>query len=321
MDKWNEICFLIEEHKKDNSKESAYQTCAEGIFRLLGWSSVKNEILPKQRISVGAANSIEPDIIIQKDGKKLFVVEMKRPNAKITEKNRDQLFSYMRLPQLKYGICIGDNLEFFYDESEDGEPPVKIFDTTFSRDNEDAANFIKLISKPTFVKEELEAFCEKRLDSLNDKEIADRLVSEIVKNGKTELEKYLFEKLKEEYNDDIIQIIKDKITISISRSDPSVIPPEVRNYDKINSMRTPTEKMPIEIIPADKKEFKSKFLEKGVAIKRFYYQDEKIEEKIWRKTYLDESSNIWANLRSMPIARKGKWKEEGIVKLVVEVID
>jgi hypothetical protein len=44
MDKWNEICFLIKKHSKENSKEAFFQSEVVNIFEKLGWSRYRNEI-------------------------------------------------------------------------------------------------------------------------------------------------------------------------------------------------------------------------------------------------------------------------------------
>lgn len=41
---------------------------------MLGWSKAKGEICPKERINVGAANQLEPDITFRINGEAVFVV-------------------------------------------------------------------------------------------------------------------------------------------------------------------------------------------------------------------------------------------------------
>ena len=73
MELWNEICFLVKQHRKPTSTERDFQIEAEHLFEKLGWSRFKGEIITQKVIPIGAAQSLKPDIIIAKDQKQIIV--------------------------------------------------------------------------------------------------------------------------------------------------------------------------------------------------------------------------------------------------------
>jgi hypothetical protein len=97
MEKWNEICFRIKNHK--NSSEKEFQQEVEFIFDKLGWSKFKEEMISKKAIPIGSAQRLIPDIILKNNDKEVIVVELKKNNISSTLRIEQQLFSYMR--QLK----------------------------------------------------------------------------------------------------------------------------------------------------------------------------------------------------------------------------
>ena len=101
---WQEFCYdLIEAREKDTT-EDVYQELVESNLRQLGWSKVRGEICPKERINVGSHNQIEPDITIKLSDQPAFVIELKRPRNAITPRQEQQLLSYMRLRKTSFGL-------------------------------------------------------------------------------------------------------------------------------------------------------------------------------------------------------------------------
>lgn len=318
MEKWNEICYLINIHKKKNSLEGNYQPEIINIFEKIGWSRFKNEIIEGKSIRVGATNNVKPDLTIKKEDEIVFVVELKRPNAKSNIKSVEQLKSYMRLMRLNYGIYIGDNIELYYDEPNNKENPIKVFESNFDKDNENGAYFIKLISKESFSEIKLQEFCEEKLEQVLDIDIAKKLLTNLTsKNGVELLKELLKESLSSDYNENIIEYVLDNLSVKLSKINEIkqsnfIIKSKDENY-------TIAPKLPIELVPDDVIEFKNKFIENGIAFRYFHYEDGHIEKEIWKNRNFSESANLMGNIRSIPIARKGKWQKKGIVKLVCKI--
>lgn len=52
----------------------------------------------------------------------------------------------------------------------------------------------------------------------------------------------------------------------------------------------------------------------------WYYQNGRVEvQKPWDASRFSKDSNLLANVRSRPEARKGKWKELGLTKVVYKI--
>jgi hypothetical protein len=112
-DIWNDICFHIS-YKSKNASERDFQFIAESLFEKLGWLQHKGEIIAQKLIPVGSAGSVKPDIVIKNNGQTLFVVELKKPNITMSGRNVEQLYSYMRLLKLNFGILLGETLQVYY---------------------------------------------------------------------------------------------------------------------------------------------------------------------------------------------------------------
>lgn len=321
MEKWNEICYLINRHKKSNSDEKLFQNEIESIFEKLGWSRFKNEIISTQKLRIGSVNTIIPDLTINLDGKNVFVVELKHPNFSSTQNQADQLISYMRQLKLDFGILIDKSFHVYYDEPTDGEKPIKIYETEFIENNEEASSFIKLIEKQNFDKEKLTNFCEEKLEALNDKIIADKIVKNLEEQGEQKVFDLLINSLKADYNENIIENVVNNLNIIIKRKVEhnfrSIITGTQENLNNLDFSKS--EKLPIEFVPENKKLFTERFLEIGKATIETHYIDGRIEYKIWEKDKFNEKSTLTGNVRSRPEARKGKWKELGIAKVVYKI--
>lgn len=321
MEKWNEICYLINRHKKTNSDEKLFQNEIESIFEKLGWSRFKNEIVSTQKLRVGSVNTIIPDITINLDGKNVFVVELKHPNFSSTQNQADQLISYMRQLKLDFGILIDKSFHVYYDEPTDDEKPIKIYETEFIENSEEASIFIKLLEKQNFDKEKLTAFCEEKLEILNDKIIADEIVKKLEEQGEQKLFDLLINSLKADYSETIIENVVNNLNIIIKRKVVHNFIPIVtesqENYNNFDFSKS--EKLPIEFIPENKVRFKELLLERKIAIEEFHYTDGTVQEKIWSAENFTETSNLNVNVRSRPHARKGKWKELGIAKVMYKI--
>ena len=94
MNKWNDLCFIVNTHQKKNTKENILQVEIENFLEKLGWSRRQGEVVTQKHISVGSNQTLIPDITIESNNKVLFVIELKHPNEPV-EKHKKQLISYM----------------------------------------------------------------------------------------------------------------------------------------------------------------------------------------------------------------------------------
>ncbi|MHB1106146.1 MAG: hypothetical protein ACYCZ2_07275 [Lutibacter sp.] len=77
--------------------------------------------------------------------------------------------------------------------------------------------------------------------------------------------------------------------------------------------------LPIELNPPNESDFKRKILETKRAYITTFYANGTSVRKVWNANYFTETSGVLGNLRSRPEFRKGKWQENGIIKIFVSV--
>ena len=197
LEKWNQFVYYLREAKKNGVEEPEYHSTIEAQLQLLGWMRYKNEICHKPNLSIGNNGHIQPDILIQKDDKKQFVIEVKRPLHTQIAKDRDQLVSYMRQLKLKAGIYIGEHIEIFYDQP-DSENAISVLSIPLELDNKRGARFVDLFSKDRFSKEAIVQFCEDRIKEMRHQEslnkIKDHLITDAQGQITESLKMYLMEK-------------------------------------------------------------------------------------------------------------------------------
>jgi hypothetical protein len=160
MEKWNEICTDLCNCRNRNVSESEYQKQVVLDLRLLGWKLYAHEIREQMTIEIGAANALRPDFVIYKDEKPQFVIELKKPQHVQKERERMQLFSYMKQLNLKIGLYIGENIQVFYFDAAKDENPRQAFHVTLKTNSEDGKIFVELFSRENYSQERLLEFCQ-----------------------------------------------------------------------------------------------------------------------------------------------------------------
>jgi len=218
---WNNICVHMNENR--NSSEKELQKNIELLFTQLGWSKFDGEMISQKTILIGSAQRLTPDIILKNNGDEIIVIELKKPNKSNSDKTKSQLDSYMCQLKLKFGIFIGENLQFYYDTFRTTEKSKKVFETDFIEDSEKAVEFISLIGKP-FKENRLVAFCKKNiLKSRGDENRFEKLRTDINSGVyDSEVKKSFIRSLKNKYNEQIVNKISDEIEIKIWSKKSSV---------------------------------------------------------------------------------------------------
>jgi hypothetical protein len=227
-------------HKNRNASEHDFQTIAESLFEKLGWLQHKGEIITQKAIPIGSSGNFKPDIVIQTNGQRLFVVELKKPNIPISGRNGEQLFSYMRQLKLNFGVLLGETLQVYYELPNDNKPPVKINEIPFDNDSTEGIKFIKILSKNECSLEKLQEYCKDKLINIEKKEKAQKLIMELCSpKGTGIMINLLREKLSTKYSEEIVTSIIDEIDIHILRKGikpPSPTPPGGPKKSKAKSL-------------------------------------------------------------------------------------
>lgn len=217
MNIWNTICRDILDKKKKQVTEREFQDLVCAHFRyLLGWYSERVENQYQLRVG-STVNYVYPDIVFFKNDNPLFVVEMKKPNHIQNKEEIVQLFSYMKLLPVQFGIYIGEHIEMFYYEF--GKEPISVLKIDFLENSNNGKIFIELFKHDNFKIKHLSDFCHAQIvKQEKQKEINDFINEFTTDKGKQILFELLNKKLLNEgYCAEQIENIINEIDINIYR--------------------------------------------------------------------------------------------------------
>jgi hypothetical protein len=283
---WNEICFHV--NKNRNASERDFQTTIEFLFEKLGWSQYNGEIELNKTLSIGSANSVKPDIVIKHNEQIILVVEMKKPNTKMSERNAEQLRSYMRLLRLNFGVLLGETLQLFYELPIDNTLPIQINDIPFDENSQEGTELIKLLCKNDFSHDTLQKYCEDKYKNIKKHEISQKEVFFLCSDeGVSKVVALIKENLLLNHSEEIVSSIIDKITIRILHKEEAVEKKLPRN------IHLPTSQFNIPTISCDEVKNKTKFedwLRKKYALNTVYSYSAAID-KI-SKHYSDNEQGV-----------------------------
>lgn len=190
---WN---YLVQNFNlKKNQSESVIQSDWENYFadnELFGYSRIKNDVDSHRKLHIGSTDREIPDIILRKNGKDLFIVELKQYSLSKTDDFEKQLLNYMAHTdvRLSIGILVCNKIYiYFYDVAENSKEVLEI---PFIQDDSTGIKFVELFSKENFDEEKIRNFIKEG----NYKKENQILIQEELKNPDlipTLLKKYFLE--------------------------------------------------------------------------------------------------------------------------------
>ena len=178
-EKWNRI---VEQYNKNiNATEDTVQNTWEKIFaEIFGYSSLAGEIEPQRTIRIGSTERITADIIIKDATTDLFVVELKRHNAPLTQGVEMQLLSYLKQLRNSTGVLICDKIYIYaydYNKNDNEQDRAEI---DFRQGNPDGIEFVEMFSKSMFDEQNVKEFVYQKIESIKSVElIKSELTSEL----------------------------------------------------------------------------------------------------------------------------------------------
>lgn len=217
-DLWNEICFELNECRKNNALEKDYENAVVNCMMLLGWKKFKGEIECQYPVQAGHETKYA-DIVILKDGTEQFAIEIKRPSHILQDQDEKQLFSYMRLLKSKvsFGLYIGNIIRLYYDDSDSQQFPEPVFSLKISEDNPDGIIFTELFSKETFDGQRLADFCKKQKSRILEKRKIQEEIKRLLSDNTGEIFKDLLRNkyLEEGHSEGWADAILSQIIINV----------------------------------------------------------------------------------------------------------
>ena len=156
------------------------------------------------------------------------------------------------------------------------------------------------------------SFSKKQLEKIQESDTLNELQLYVQEQAFL-FKKNLYEELQESYDSELIREVFEHLNIS-------TIPIVAEKISLKQVENVSFDKLPIEFVPKDLELFKKLLLEKKKAYVDWYYQNGRVEaQKPWDASRFSKDSNLLANVRSRPEARKGKWKELGLTKVVYKI--
>lgn len=214
---WNIICKDILDKKRKQATEKEYQDLIYAHFRyLLGWHSERIETQHKLRVG-STVNFVYPDIVFFKNNDPTFVIEMKKPNHVQNKEEIVQLFSYMKLLPVQFGLYIGEFIELFYYEF--SKEPISVLRIDFIEDSALGMDFIELFKHENFDIELLTDFCNIHIAKQAEQQKINELINELTtEKGAQILFDLLNNKLRNEgISSENIEKISNEIEINVCR--------------------------------------------------------------------------------------------------------
>lgn len=158
---WKDIYKDFLDAKNDRLPEKYFQNKIEGVFKYyLQWLG---NIVAEETIHIGSANSIRPDFVLYQNGAPQVVIEAKEPNHVQSERNQEQLFSYMRQKKVDFGLYIGECIQLYYDDPKDKMDPILVFSLNYEQDSTHGQTFVNLFNAPSFSTKQLRDYCTEQI--------------------------------------------------------------------------------------------------------------------------------------------------------------
>lgn len=241
--KWNIIARNFRKSKEKNVSEDTYQDTIEYQLQLLGWyDGIENRL----SIQVGASKSLIPDMVLSKDAHRVLVIEIKKPNNTLKDRQASQLLSYMRQLKLPIGLYIGENIQLYYDTPDDESDATCVYTVEFEDNSIAGRKLCQLLEYDSFNISQLEEFCAEQVRLINARNDFKKRIKEYVSP--------------QNIYSNIIELLKDKF---ISEGfDDSVISAELKNLNIDISFKS--------INTKELKEDKSKYTTLPQKIKKQY---------------------------------------------------
>lgn len=239
QEKWNYFVYDLCEAIKKDVDEDNYHSLIETQLQHWGWAKYKGEICHKPNIHIGNNNRIEPDILIKRDGEDEFVIEVKRPSHKQSNKDVEQLLSYMRQLKLDVGIYIGEHIEVFYDKPK-CKDAVSVMKVPLEIDSKLGARFAERFSKECFSRDAIVEFCEERIQEMQRQASLNKIKENLIAAAQQQIAESLLPYLMEKYGNSfseeeiksMLTTIRFTATIDGHKQEPKVIVPKNQSTTK-----------------------------------------------------------------------------------------
>lgn len=211
MTSWHKICEILHKYaKRDN--EMGYQKSIVDLLLedKLGWH--KDQIKEQMSIPIGSTERIIPDIIVTKDSDNKFVIEVKHSSHIKSQRDIDQLVSYMKLLEIPVGIYVGKELEIYYKTLGACLEPKLVMSLEFDPNDKNGGDFISLFSEQFFSTQKVRDFLKKHEEKKEFESTVQSLVSKILSPAFSDELKIILGTFFSDYSSEVIEAALKSIT-------------------------------------------------------------------------------------------------------------
>lgn len=195
---------------------------------MLGWKTSNGTMRTQYTINIGSSNSIRPDIVLFKDEQPVLPIEIKKPTNLCSQRQSEQLISYMRQLRLNVGLFIGENIQFYYDNLKDKEVTENVFCAEISKNDSNGDTICDLLSYENFTIENIEKFCQEQYQYRIKHKDLQRCIRELCSNGEA-IKNLIKEKLLQEGFDE--QALEEELSgISVDIKPRDIVAPISQGY-------------------------------------------------------------------------------------------
>lgn len=184
-DKWNIIAADYAQMRLagENAVQAKWELyCSE----LLGYSRLRQEIRPQERMRLGSHDRLIADIAIYVDSDLKFIFELKKYNKTLDRGIEEQLISYLKQSNCEVGVLIYDHVcVVVYDYAKN---KAKSLEIEFTTDNHDGIELIRHFQKHDFDRNSIEKWID---DKCQHAESIKMIQSELDENGTTLIQELL----------------------------------------------------------------------------------------------------------------------------------
>ena len=187
---WNNLCDEVSQNK--GIAEIPFEKeVAKDLLSALGWNRLKNNLKEQYVINKQTKWRFDFALFIKGKDKPEIVVELKRPDHKQQIKDYDQISSYMKVADSRFGLYFGEKLELFYLMIDGEEREARsILTVDYKKDSNSGNKLFELLRNDTYDREKLISFCEDQLRLSyatrywNSEEGKEKLISYMAKESK-----------------------------------------------------------------------------------------------------------------------------------------
>lgn len=149
MASWAKICEIFERYAIRTSEMDYQKSIIDLLLEnKLGWH--KDQIVEQFSMPIGSRERLVPDILVSKDCHNKFVMEVKKPSHVKSQRDIDQLVSYMKQLETPVGIYVGKELDVYYKTIGEGTDSRLVLSLEFTPNDENGEKFVSLFMEADF---------------------------------------------------------------------------------------------------------------------------------------------------------------------------